>query len=864
MFLMLPCFQQFRLRPARTLVILVFLVVEKLFTTKATNKPGDISRRPKVEDRRSQVNRSQHAGFLVTLVALVVQRSLSPPQGMLAKAASLLCAGLLLYGTVCGSVGPAAGNISGRIVDPSGRPIVGAQVLLQLDNNLPQPQVITNDAGEFSFEVSAFTRAQLTAAQKGFTPCSISLSAVDNTESVEIRLNLAGLSDAVVVTATRGTRPLRIADSPASISVIEGDKLLFSGEQTVDDVLRARVAGFSLFRRTSSLAANPTTQGVSLRATGSSGASRTAVMDDGVPAGDPFGGWIYWSRFPRARISDVEIVRGSISDEYGSSAIGGVIGFEPRAISPRTIITDFSLGTLHSADFSLFAAHATGDSTQTAGAWGASLAVDAATTDGYIPVAPAERGPVDEAAGGWHRTLEATLERRFSEGGFLGSGCRLFVRGQLFGEHRQNGTALQRNSTASRLIVIGGESTDRYGDAWRLRIFGGSQGYDQTFSSIDASRSRESLTRLQRVPARQKGGSLLWSRVFLRKVTASAGVEGRQVRGFSDEIIYDSAGRRSTNTVAGGVQDSIAAMAGVELFATGKLRITGSGRLDAWRNRDGSSSLRPLLANTATRVILFPSRSETAFSPRLSAVFARDAHLSFRASVGRSFRAPTLNELYRDFRVGNILTLRNAALKSERSTTAEAGTLWVSGQGRLALRGTAFLTTLNDPIANITLLESPALITRQRKNLGRTRSRGIEGEAEFRPNSAWTFSTSYLLADARVRAFPADPSLIGLRLPQIPRHSVTFQAQRRSQHFVNVALAARYNSDAFEDDRNTLPLGSYAIFDLYVSRPVRAGIDVYVAVENLFDREYPASRTPATTIGTPRTVRLGLNFRSPN
>ncbi|HEY3129838.1 MAG TPA: TonB-dependent receptor [Acidobacteriota bacterium] len=776
---------------------------------------------------------------------------------------SLICIWLISCAPIFGSTSSASTIISGKVVDPSGRPIVGAQVLLRLDNNPDERQVTTNSAGEFSFDVSAFNRAQLTAAQKGFAPSSVSLGAAENTGFVEIRLSVAGLSDAVVVTATRGGRPLRVADSPASISAIEGDNFISSAEQTVDDVLRARVAGFSLFRRTSSLAANPTTQGVSLRATGSSGASRTAVMDDGVPAGDPFGGWIYWSRFPRARISDVEVVRGSLSDEYGSSAIGGVIGFEPRVISPRTIVADFSLGTLHSADFSLFAAHATRDSTQTAGAWGASVAVDTATTDGYIPVASGERGSVDEAAGGWHRTVEVTLERKFSEGGFFASGSRLFVRGQLFGEHRQNGTPLQRNSTASRLIVLGGESTDRYGDAWRLRIFGGTQGYDQTFSSIDASRTREALTRLQRVPARQMGGSLLWSRIFLSKVAASAGMEGRQVRGFSDEIIYDTAGRRSTNTVAGGVQDNLAAMASVEFFASAKLRITGSGRLDSWRNRDGSSSSRSLLANTAARATLFPSRSETAFSPRLSAVFVADTHLSFRASVGRSFRAPTLNELYRDFRVGNILTQGNSALKSERSTTGEAGALWASGQGRLALRGTVFLTMLNDPIANITLSETAALITRQRKNLGRTRSRGVEAEAELRPNSAWTFSSSYLLADARVRVFPADASLVGLSLPQIPRHSLTFQAQRASQHFVNIGLAARYNSDAFEDDRNALRLGSYKVFDIYVSRPIRSGVEVYAAVENLFDRNYATGRTPATTVGTPRTIRMGVNFRSP-
>ena len=48
---------------------------------------------------------------------------------------------------------------------------------------------------------------------------------------------------------------------------------------TLDDALR-QVPSFSLFRRTSSLAAHPTSQGVSLRGIGPSGVSRTLVLLD--------------------------------------------------------------------------------------------------------------------------------------------------------------------------------------------------------------------------------------------------------------------------------------------------------------------------------------------------------------------------------------------------------------------------------------------------------------------------------------------------------------------------------------------------------------------------------------------------------
>ena len=69
----------------------------------------------------------------------------------------------------------------------------------------------------------------------------------------------------------------------------------------LDDRLRD-IPGFSLFKRSSSVVANPTTQGVSLRGIGSSGASRTLMLWDGVPANDPFGGWVYWSQIGRAHV----------------------------------------------------------------------------------------------------------------------------------------------------------------------------------------------------------------------------------------------------------------------------------------------------------------------------------------------------------------------------------------------------------------------------------------------------------------------------------------------------------------------------------------------------------------------------------
>ena len=58
---------------------------------------------------------------------------------------------------------------------------------------------------------------------------------------------------------------------------------------TLDDKLR-QLPGVELFRRSSSLVANPSSQGISLRGLGSTSASRTLLTEDDVPLNDPLGG----------------------------------------------------------------------------------------------------------------------------------------------------------------------------------------------------------------------------------------------------------------------------------------------------------------------------------------------------------------------------------------------------------------------------------------------------------------------------------------------------------------------------------------------------------------------------------------------
>jgi outer membrane receptor protein involved in Fe transport len=620
------------------------------------------------------------------------------------------------------------------------------------------------------------------------------------------------VSDTIIVTATQ--TQTRLSDTPASVVVITREAMKTTAAATTDDALR-QVPGFTLFRRSGSRSANPTSQGVSLRGVGASGASRALVLDDGIPLNDPFGGWVYWGRVPRVAIDRIEVVRGGASDLYGSGAMGGVIQFIRR--TNDDVVLETSAGNEGTGTASLFAAMKRGD-------WSGSIDADFLTTAGYILVQPSQRGTVDVEADTRHTTLDAAVR-------YAGS----FLRLSRYAESRSNGTPLQINDTAIRQIAAGTDIRTSAGSLL-LRGYGSDQDYHQTFSAVAADRNSERLTVDQRVPSSGRGGSLQWFSTIGKNVLV-AGADARQVKGASDELQYAVNGRVTPSVVAGRQRN---AAAYVEDVATLSKQVTLSAgiRFDSWRNFDAERN-----------GIALADRSDDAWSPRITLLVRASDRLAITAAAYKSFRAPTLNELYRNFRVGNVQTLANESLGAEYLSAIELGAR--SGPLRLTL----FSMSTDDTIANVTLSSTPALITRQRRNLGSSRSRGAELDAEQRLGSRWRVSAGYLFCDAVVTS----GDLTGKRLPQVPRNAATMQLTFTPSRG-SAGIQARWSSLQFDDDVNQFPLRSYAVADLFASYPIAARLDATMAVENATNRRIEVSATPVLSLGTPRTMRIGVRY----
>ena len=137
--------------------------------------------------------------------------------------------------------------------------------------------------------------------------------------------DLPPAAEVIVVKAAR--LPAPAADAAFSIVHIDADRIVLAAR--LDEALK-QVPALSLFRRTTSLAANPTTQGVSLRAIAPSGAGRTLVTLDGVPQNDPFGGWVIWSQLTPQAIESATIMRGAGAGPYGAGALTGTIALDEK------------------------------------------------------------------------------------------------------------------------------------------------------------------------------------------------------------------------------------------------------------------------------------------------------------------------------------------------------------------------------------------------------------------------------------------------------------------------------------------------------------------------------------------------------
>ena len=764
-----------------------------------------------------------------------------------------------------------AASISGVVHDSSGGVVANATVIVRV-GSAPEKRIKTGPDGRFSVDTFATGDVTVTVLAGGFAERVEHV--IDPSKPLDLVLSPASLLETVTVTPTRTEQ--RLGDVPASVSVITSEAVRASPALIADDVLR-QVPSFSLFRRTSSLVAQPTAQGVSLRGIGPSGQSRTLVLLDGIPFNDPFGGWVYWTRVPLSSVDRVEITEDSSSSLYGNIAMGGVINIITSHPTPHTIELNAQYGDHKSPKFDFFGSN-------TWNKVSASVEGSFLHTDGFPIVAAIERGPIDNNGNVEYKNVSAKVEFNPSD--------RLqgFVRTGYFSENRNNAKIGELNDT--RWTTLNGGIRARLQDGSDLQgsVFSDVSRAHFNFLAVTNSAAARNIVRLatdQNVPTNGVGGMAQWSKSFGRSNAFSAGFDLRWVDGESQESAYvaavptsivgvTQAATLSVQRFSGGTQKSLGAFVQDIFTPFDKLVLTLSARVDRWNNYNGhnlETTVATGLPTTNNRPAIADT-NDTVVSPHIGALYHATDRVSFWGAANSGFRAPTLTELYRQFSVGAVTTRPNENLLPERLLGGEAG-INIAPAKNVSVRLTYFYNQLTNPVLNVTLSATSA----QKQNVPETRVRGVQTDIDYRVGSSWRFSAGYVYDDATVTdGGTATAALVGKQLQQVSKNRGTLQAAYSNPKYLTATVGVQVIGFSFNDDLNTnlipvatltdngytdpVPFGlpGYTVVDLSASRQIGRNVQAFFGVQNLLNTVYFVQTNPST-IGTPRLVNGGVRIR---
>jgi outer membrane cobalamin receptor len=668
--------------------------------------------------------------------------------------------------------------------------------------------------------------------------------------------------DEIVVTATRTGQAVR--DMPLGVTVLTRAQIETASSLTLPDLLRT-IPGITTRDYQGSVGTHPTRMAPSLRGLGGgTAAGRTLVLLDGMPVADPFAGWVHWAIMPLGLVERVEIVRGGGSGIWGSRAMGGVI----NVITSRPRETG---GTVAFEGGSMSTARGSVNMTHRSGKLGLAVAADAFTTDGFVGVEEALRGPIDEAAGSRDIMGYARLEYDASPA------VRLYAAGSYLDEDRAWGTALRRNGIRLGWARAGARLDTDFGELG-FDVFGSDQTFNSTFTTetLDRTTEEPSLDQYD-VPARSLGANVQWSSHQPGAQQLTVGADILSIDGEVNEdfllVQGDFVRRRriAGSQLLGGiyVQDVV--------HVGDAWRFVIAGRWDSAEQSDGSRRETDKPTDSVVIDSAYAGTSESTINFSAGVKHDLNDRLSWRTNVYRAFRAPTLNELYKPFREpGNVVAEANSALESEHVTGAEIGAdLTLSPD--VLVRITGFWARVENPIVEATIDETGAAprvippcgfvpangVCRQRRNLDLFRSAGLEAEIEATPAAGWLVRGSWTYNPTEVLEADDHPDLVGNRGSRTPLHSATASVAFDRPSLFGANLTGRYVGERFEDDLNQFAIDSFFLLDARVEKRLLERWTVSLTVENLFDEEYVTARPSSglNRVGAPRTVLAGMRVR---
>ena len=623
--------------------------------------------------------------------------------------------------------------------------------------------------------------------------------------------------------------------------------------------------GLKMFRRQSSLVAHPTSQGVALRVAGPNAASRAMVYRDGVPLNDPFGGWVPWLALSPTLIDSVSLMQPSGIDQWGNASFGGSLAVASQFQSGDGPFWSLQAEAGQLMDYHLsnvFMLESNDGQWQVYGHW------TAIETQGHHVLRTDQRGAIDRRA-----TVQAAAAD-FGVRRVWDSDWSLTTDLGYHDERRGNGTVVAKNSSQALQGSVRLEN-QRGADDWAFSLIGYYQqrDFDSVFTSVSAARDSERAVLDQYEVPSWAAGMILRSRHWLsQEHELLIGGDWRYLEGETNERFRNLGSGFTRRRQAGGVRIEGGLVGQHTWRPSAQWTLQSAIRLDYHHDQDGHEEVWNLETGARDVSQRFENRDTLELNARIGLTYEATTDWLARVMAFTGTRRPTLNELYRPFRVRNDITLANADLDSERLWGLSLGTEW-EPLADLSIHAEAFYHWVDDAVANVTLVDGGGVrdawgfipdggTGRQRRPLDRVLIRGLELSVAWQISPGWWFSGGYLLSDTSVDSSSDQPALDGNRLPQVAEHQAYAVIGYDNGGPLHATLESRWTSQAFDDDLNDRTLDDYLLTNVIVGWRLRDNMEVYATLENLFDTEIQTSRsgTGLIGIGQPRTWRAGVRM----
>ena len=672
-------------------------------------------------------------------------------------------------------------------------------------------------------------------------------------------------TETVTVTATRTATAL--TDVPESMSVVTAAEIAGTPAEGLDDILR-NLPGMTL-NNIGPNVGHPTAYNEAMRGLPTT-ETRMLVMVDGVPVNDPFFGYIQWNRIPLDNIDHVEVVRGGGSPLWGNTAMGGVVNVISK--TPQNDALDVSAegGSYAGYDASLYGAyHPIG--------W-LTLSLNAALTgtQGYQTTPPSWtsfgspnlRSPVYTPTSNQARNL--ALRGDFT----AAPDIKGFV-DVTYGEDRQI-LSTPIGLDKQRIWTYSGGLTKTFGDGASLAAtFFHDDNNFVTNNPHLLTFTTEYNSNIHTTTASDNGASLVFTQQWsgwLRRV--NVGGDYHQIIGHDLANYFAPSGQLAAPTIiGGGDQLFLAGFGQADIVPIDAIDIMASLRYQLYQSSNGVDTFPPGFA-------AIPDVNKYRFTPRVDARYRLDDELALRGAYYQSFRAPTLDQLYRTYADTTAGIFEGSPfLKPETLEGEEVGVDFnLPGLRSQFTFYTSKITNLItqrnlDPsefpnLLGVTCGFDPVAFTflacTRNINAASALARGFEAEATWEIGGGFSTEWTYTYADSHYTADPVDPTAVGNRLEGVPMHNASAGLTYDDPSGWQVTAVLRYISKSYGDahPEDGLIQNAHFVVDASASYPLSHNIQAFVRAQNLFDDRYIASNGGgAPILGTPFEVMGGLHVK---